>query len=145
MKRSKLPARLDVIEMLLKAKTPARVRAICEGAFTIQRLPVFDLLSMKETGEYFESKVIDWPICDSKLPRCLSEFADQFIAAKENPRFPRSGRKTTRPKQLWFLSRALAGAVFGLAPATATTLVPGARPEELRQARARQRQKRARS
>ena len=60
-----------------------------------------------------------WPISvTSPLPMYLSQYADEFIAAKKDPRFPRSGRPTSQLKQFWFLSRVLAGALYGIKPRT---------------------------
>lgn len=67
----------------------------------------------------------------SVLPLYLSEHAVEFVAALNDPRYPlASVRPTTRLKQLWFLSRALAGAIFGVKTRTAINLVGSRRPEQ---------------
>jgi hypothetical protein len=73
-----------------------------------------------------------WPISmGSVLPMYLTKHAVEFIAAKKDRRFPRSGRPSSRLKQLWFLSRALAGAIFGMKTRTAINIVGSKRPEQV--------------
>lgn len=111
----KVPGAPDIIERLLKARTPDRIRKLCADAF----IPVQGIMRP------------NWPISgESKLPSSLSQFATEFIEAKNDPRFPTSGRPTSRLKQLWFLSRALAGAVHGLRTRTAINLIGSVRPDE---------------
>src|SRR5713226_7987796 len=83
-------------------------------------------------------EVSAWPIAaGSVLPAYLAQHAAEFIAAKSDARFPRSDRPSTKLKQLWFLSRALAGAVFGVRTRTAINLVGAKNPERIfREARA---------
>jgi len=67
-------------------------------------------------------------------PHLPVQYAEQYVAALNDPRFPTcdtSKRSSTRLKQLWFLSRALAGAVFGVKPRTAINLVGSMRPEQV--------------
>jgi hypothetical protein len=106
-KRLKLPGEPEVLESLLQAKTPKQIRQICK-----------------------DSK--NWSISmGSVLPTHLSQHASEFIAAKDDSRFPQSTiRPTSRLKQLWFLSRALAGAVFGYRTRSAINLVGSIRPEQ---------------
>lgn len=102
-----VPGESEVIDELLKSQNAERIADICADA-------------------------PNWPIAmGSVLPMYLCEHAAAFIAAKNNPRFPRSDRPTTTLKKLWFLSRALAGAVFEIEPRTAINLVGSKRPEEV--------------
>lgn len=61
----------------------------------------------------------------------MSQFAEEFVEAKRDPRYPRSNRPSNQLKQLWFLSRALAGAVYGVKTRTAINLVGSMRPERV--------------
>lgn len=62
----------------------------------------------------------------------LGQYACEFIAARKDTRFLRStDRPTSRLKQLWFLSRALAGALYGVGTRTAMNLVGSMRPEQM--------------
>lgn len=116
----------DVLDALFAAKTPNEVREICKDAFV--PIPVqFGLV-------YKNISVANWPLpggSGSPFPRYLSQHAEQFIAAKKDPRFPRSGRPTSQLKQLWFLSRALAGAVLGVRTRTALNLVGSKLPDQI--------------
>lgn len=121
----RVPGEPDVIERLFTAKTPEQIAEICADAFSVRRVQI-------EPGVVREVKVRNWPISgDSMLPVYLSEFASEFIAARNDQRFPKSNRPTNRLKQLWFLSRALAGAVHGLKTRTAINLVGSLRPEQV--------------
>jgi hypothetical protein len=97
----------DVLEELLNAKTPESVLKIC-----------------KNSHNWLRSRL-------GILPYHLKEHAGEFIAAKKHPRFPLSRRPSTRLKQVWFLSRALAGAIFGVEVRTAINLVGSKRPEQI--------------
>jgi predicted nucleic acid-binding protein len=121
----KIPGEPRVLKALLGARTADRVRIICKDAYVPMTIEVRPGLKTK-------IQMQNWPIASgSVLPRCLSQYAEQFIAAKNDPRYPRSKRPTNNNKQLWFLSRALAGAVFGLKTRTAINLVGSLRPEEM--------------
>jgi hypothetical protein len=105
--KKKTPGDPDVLRKLLQAPTPETLRRICEDA-------------------------PNWPIpSGSALPCYLSEYAERFIAALNDPRFPNSPRPSNRLKQLWFLSRALAGAIFGYKTRSAINLVGSKRPEQV--------------
>ncbi len=124
-KQVRVPGRPEVMKALLQARTPEEVRTICEDAFVSRTIQIGDITK--------EVRMPNWPIpVGSPLPRYLSEYASEFLAAKSDPRFPKS---TTRPssqlKQLWFLSRALAGALYGVRTRTAINLVGSMRPEQL--------------
>jgi hypothetical protein len=121
----KVPGRPDVIEALLRAQTPDEVQNICRDAFVLTNI----------TAEPRVTKQVmmpNWPIpAGSVLPRYLSEYAAEFIAAKNDARFPRSDRDSSVLKRLWFLSRTLAGALYGVKPRTAVNLVGSKTPEKI--------------
>jgi hypothetical protein len=78
----------------------------------------------------------NWPIeRGSMFPEYLAKHAESWIKALNDPRFPGGRSSQKRPsnerKQLWFLARALAGAVYGIEPSTAVAFVGSMRPEEL--------------
>jgi hypothetical protein len=105
-RKVRVPGEPSVIEALFQAKTPEEVSQICKDS-------------------------PNWPISiHTVLPHYLTRCASEFIAAKNDPRFPRSKRPSSRLKQLWFLSRALAGAIHGYETRTAINLVGSIRPEE---------------
>jgi hypothetical protein len=119
----------DVINALLDPRTtPERVRDICKEAFMSRSFEV-------EPGVMKEVEVPAWPIPPgSPFPGYLSQYAEQYVEALRDRRFPRcdvSARPSTRLKQFWFLSRALAGALFGVSTRTAINLVGSLRPEEI--------------
>jgi len=119
----KVPGEEEVIRQLLDPKTtPAEVRELCKES----------LMTVDYKGR--EVEVEAWPIPPgSTLPTYLAQYAEQYVAALHDPRFPRadiSERPSTRLKQFWFLSRALAGALYGISTRTAINLVGSLRPEE---------------
>lgn len=120
-----VPGEPEIIDKLLSTDSPDRIRRMCARAF----LPPQRLKG--EDGQVYEIPRPAWPISgQSLLPTCLSKYAEQFIEARKDPRFPKSGRPTSRLKQLWFLSRALAGAVHGMATRTAINQIGSVRPDE---------------
>ena len=124
-KQLRIPGEPRVLKALLRARTPERVRKICKDAFVTIKVEV-------EQGIYRKVEFQNWPIADgSVFPRYLSQYAEQFIAAKNDRRFPRSNRPSNELKQRWFLSRALAGALFGVKTRTAVNLVGSKRPEQI--------------
>lgn len=127
-KELKVPGEADVINVLLDPNTtPEQVRGLCKEAVMARIVEV-------EPGDRREVEVLAWPIPPgSPLPTYLSQYAEQFVAARHDPRFPNCdvlARPTNRLKQFWFLSRALAGALFGVKTRTAINLVGSLRPEE---------------
>lgn len=122
----KVPGKPEVMQALLQARTPEEVRTICKDAFVPRIIQI-------EPGITKEVIVPNWPIpAGSVLPRYLSEYASEFLAAKSDPRFPKSTKRpSSELKQLWFLSRALAGALYGVTTRTAINLVGSRRPEEV--------------
>ena len=99
------------VEGLLVTQTPDRVRETCKNAFPpTMTLPV----NLKEEVE------VAGYLGGDDLARILETYAEQFIAAKHEKKYPRSAtRASSRRKQLWFLSCALAGAVYGIKTRTA--------------------------
>ncbi len=121
----RIPGKPEIIGMLLKAKTADQVRSICEDAFIARTVE-------RPDGTKREVMWPNWPISvGSVLPMYLSEYAAQFVAAKNDERYPRSERPSTLLKQLWFLSRALSGALHGVEVRTAINLVGSKRPEQM--------------
>jgi hypothetical protein len=103
----KIPGEPGVLKLLLQEDNPSALQKICETS-------------------------PNWPIpYGSALPFYLSNHAREFIAAKLDRRFPASSRPSNRLKQLWFLSRALAGAVFGIKTRTAINLVGSKLPDQI--------------
>ncbi len=121
----KVPGKPEVIEALLNANTLEQVRGICTDAFAPRTIQT-------EAGPR-EVIMPKWPIAaGSVLPRYLAEYASEVVAATHDPRFPKSTtRPSSRLKQLWFLSRALAGALYGVTTRTAINLVGSKTPEEV--------------
>lgn len=124
----KIPGETEVVEVLLDPNTtPKQINELCKDAFMTRRITIG-----KETRDV---EVPAWPIPPgSTLPMYLSRYAEQYVAALHDPRFPRcdvSIRRSTRLKQFWFLSRALAGALFGVSVRTAINLVGSLRPEQM--------------
>ena len=126
MKVLKIRGEPEFISDLLQAETPEQVSKICDDAFSV-------VVREVQPGVMRELKLPNLPISvGSVLPSYLSQYASAFIAAKRDPRFPKStNRPSSRLKQLWFISRALAGALFGLSTRTAINLVGSKRPDEI--------------
>jgi hypothetical protein len=123
----RVPGESDVIEVLLNPRTtPQKIRELCKESL-MTRL-------FKIGNDTREVEVPAWPIVvGSTLPTYISEYAEQYVAALNDPRFPScdvSDRPSSRLKQFWFLSRALAGALYGVRTRTAINLVGSLRPEE---------------
>jgi len=125
-KQVRVPGKPEVMQALLQARTPEEGRTGCDGAFVPRTIQI-------EPGVSREVMMPNWPIpAGSTLPRYLSEYASEFLAAKSDPRFPKSTTSTSSQlKQLWFLSRALAGALYGVRTRTAINLVGSMRPEQI--------------
>lgn len=122
----KEPGRPEVLRALLNASTVAEIRKLCEGAYKMTRGEV-------RAGVYKDLKVEAWPIeFGSVFPEYLSKYAEQFIAARHEPRFPRSDRPSSGKKRLWFLACALAGAVLGIETRTAVNLLVGVKRPTMR-------------
>lgn len=125
-KRLAVPGEPDVLSDLLNADNREQVLRSCESAFAMVEREV-------APGIVRKVKWPNWPISvGSTLPHNLAKFASEFVAAKRDSRYPKSTqRPSTRLKQLWFLSRALAGAIFGVKTRTAINLVGSKRPEQI--------------
>jgi hypothetical protein len=124
----RVPGEHDIIQALLNPDiTPQQIRELCKESLMTRFITVG--LVTKEV------EVPAWPIVlGSTLPTYLSEYAEQYVAALNDPRFPScdvSERPSNRLKQFWFLSRALAGALYGVTARTAINLVGSLRPEEV--------------
>jgi hypothetical protein len=121
----KIPGEPDMLRALLQARTPKQVRQICKDAFVTREVEV-------EPGRTRSRLVPNWPLSGgSVLPYHLSRQAKEFVAARRDRRFPRSDRPSNQLKQLWFLARALAGALFEIKARTAINLVGSRRPEQM--------------
>jgi hypothetical protein len=125
----KVPGECDVIDVLLDARTtPEQIRELCKEAVMTRWFET-------QPGVHKEVEVPAWPIpAGSTFPTYLSQYAEQYVAALRDPRFPRcdiATRPSNRLKQFWFLSRALAGALYGVTTRTAINLVGSLRPEEI--------------
>ena len=88
-------------ERLLTASTPEEVKAVCDES------PYW--LNPKRGAVTFHSR--------------LSENAAAFAAAKQDPRWPRSNRPTSRGRQIRFLARSMAGLSMGISTRTAQDLL----------------------
>lgn len=124
----RIPGEPELIAILLDCNTTAeQLREICKEAVMTRTVEV-------EPGVTREIEVPAWPLLPgSPFPTYLAQYADQYVEALRDPRFPTcdvSTRPSTRLKQFWFLSRALAGALFGVSTRTAINLVGSLRPEE---------------
>jgi hypothetical protein len=121
----RIPGEPDVFDALLSAQTTEQVKEICRDALTE--------VTREIHGVERKLTVPNWPISSgSVLPMYLSQYAAEFLAAKTHPKYPRSAtRPTTRLKQIWFLSRVLAGALYGVRARTAVNLVGSKRPEQV--------------
>jgi hypothetical protein len=121
----RIPGKPEVVRSLLKAKTAEQVKSICEDAFIPRTFE-------RPDGTKREILWPNWPISvGSLLPMYLSQYATQFVAAKKDERYPHSDRPSTLLKQLWFLCRALSGALHGVEVRTAINLVGSKRPEQM--------------
>src|SRR5579872_3091782 len=116
-KEIKLPGEPDVIKVLLDPNTtPEQIREVCKDAVMPRTVTIGSETRIVEVSA--------WPIpSGDPFPTYLAQFAEQYVDALSDPRFPRSDRPSSRLKQFWFLSRALAGALYGISPRTAINLV----------------------
>jgi hypothetical protein len=123
----RIPGEPEVIGILLDHKTtPEQLREICKESVMTRTVDVAPGLTK-------EVEVPAWPLPPgSPFPTYLAQYAEQYVAALNDPRFPSCAlRPSNRLKQFWFLSRALAGALFGVTTRTAVNLVGSLRPEEI--------------
>jgi hypothetical protein len=125
MKAVKVPGRPAILESILNAQSPKEIRKICRDSHITKSIRLC-------SGEIKAVSICTWPISlGSVLPKYLSDYANAFLAAKRHNRFPRSTRPTSQRKRLWFLSRALAGAVYGWRVRTAINLVGSKTPDQI--------------
>jgi len=77
----KVPGEPEVITKLLEAETPDQVREVCKDAFAQVNCEI-------APGVFKELTLPNWPITvGSVLPRYLTEYASEFLAAKSDFRF----------------------------------------------------------
>jgi len=88
-------------ERLLQATTPEEVRAVCDES------PFW--LNPKRGATEFH--------------RVLSENPESLLAAKLDPRWPRSNRPTSQGRRIRFLARSMAGITMGIRIRTAQDLL----------------------
>ena len=133
----RIPGEPGIVAQVLGATKPEEIVEICRDVFSVRRDEI-------EPGVFTETPVPNWPISgNSELPKYLCQCAAEFIDAKNDPRFPRSSRPTNRLKQFWFLSRALAGAVYGITPRTAINIIGSIRPDEMFESQSAKRKRKA--
>jgi hypothetical protein len=120
------PAQPAVLQALLAATEPDQVRAICRTAFKRVRAEI-------RPGVFDYVTVANWPIEDgSQFPFYLSKHAEQFLSAKKEKKFPKaSNRPSSRDRQLWVFSCALAGAVHDTASRTVINLLGSRRRKKV--------------
>lgn len=99
----------DLWIQLLQATTAEQVRAVCDQS-------QFWLNPKRGATEFH---------------RMLSDQAESFLAAKQDPRWPRSDRPTNQGKRIRFLARALAGITMGISVRTAQDLLARTEKEKL--------------
>ena len=61
----------------------------------------------------------------------LSQYADRFLAAKQDRRFPKSDRPTNKGRQIRFLARSMAGITVGISIRTAQDLLAKTEKEKV--------------
>ncbi len=96
-----VPPERDLLDALLQARTPKQVRTICRRSRY--------WLNPRWGGRVYV--------------KYLYDHADQFLRAKDDPRYPRSTRPSSYDKRLRFLARAMAGITLGRRPRTAIDLL----------------------
>lgn len=113
-----------IVQELFAASTAAEVVQLCEQHFPVE------LIEISVPDYTMDSPMVctvETSETQHPLGELLTTHADAFIAAKNHSRFPRSSRKSSRDKQLWFMARFLAGAVCGLTGRTAIDRIPAYR------------------
>jgi len=104
-----MPGEPHIVDALLTAKTADGIQRICNRSLWLRKS------TMGHLPLYLRQR----------------QFAQRLVDAKKDRHYPRSPRPTTRLKQLWFLSRALAGALNGVATRTAINLVAVGDPDKM--------------
>lgn len=100
----------NILDGLLTLRSAAQVRRFCDEQFKPDQMAVVDPLGEDEVT-YIKLR--------DPLAELLTFHAEAFISALRDNRFPKSSRKSSRKKRLWFLARVLAGAKYGLKARTA--------------------------
>jgi hypothetical protein len=114
-KTTKGGANPDVVQALLAATIPQRIREICETQLGSEMVKVFNPRTTKTQGQPIAVR--------SHFYETLWHQAGRFIAAKNHTKFPNGRpRKSTLLEQLWFLSRAIAAAAHNRAINTVLNL-----------------------
>jgi hypothetical protein len=112
------------VDALLAAEALNRVREICASAN-----PAWPSGRRQWLPDGMDAELINEE--RPTLAEALSRHANEFIAAKKDRRYPKSvNRPTSQIKRLWFISVALAGAVYGVELRTAIDALGATRPEE---------------
>lgn len=110
---------------LLNAANGNEVRLICRGAFRTVSAEVRE-------GQWQDVEVPRWPIDQgSMFPYYLSEYAEQFVAARNEPRYPRSTRPSSEAKRLWFSACAVAAGVTKIEIRTAINKLGSMPPSDI--------------
>ena len=133
---SRMPGKPEVVRALLTSHSAAEVRQICKGAFRLRVVDVYQPMSSEGgprcvlAGQH-RTKVLNWPIINGdRLPNFLLRYAEQFVVAKTDARYPASTRMTSELKRLWYLSRTLAGASLGITTRSAINVLGSLKPKE---------------
>jgi hypothetical protein len=151
----------ETLDALLAAESPGQVREIWGEAYTFTTIPALRPATGTEGDPFIpdgemETRISNWPPArrEGRIPRemddelieemgltladALFRYAEQFIGAKRDRRYPKSmSRPTSQLKRIWFVSVALAGAVCGVEVRTAIDAVGATRPEQRDSAEAR--------
>lgn len=142
-----IPPEPEIFDGLLQAKTARQVRMLCKrsqywqpldgGGLALRaggsnlRITLLNclpderrfafLFSIEDPSERFRTFQRFRDRASAFFPRLqeLYEHADEFLALKQGPRFPRSTRPSSREKQLRFLARGMAGITVRRSPRTA--------------------------
>ncbi len=114
----RVPGVPQLIDAMFRATAANQFKKICADGFG--------------TGKAGDRSEPTWQVSTgSLLPSALQRHASQFIKAKASSKSPKSSRETSRLKQIWFLSRALAAAEQGISTRTAINLLGSVRPDEV--------------
>jgi len=103
------PDEHDLWVRLLQARTPEQVRAICDESLY--------WLNPKRGAIQFHY--------------ILTENAKSFLAALEDPRWPKSDRPTNQGRRIRFLARSMAGITMGISIRTAQDLLAKTEKQKL--------------
>jgi hypothetical protein len=122
----------DALLDLLAATTAERVREVCETQLSSDPLETIDPIMLVNPGHFVNRRPRKRPKVLSDFAQSIHYYAEQFIAAKNHRKFPNGRtRKSTLLEKLWFLSRALAGAIYTREVGTVLNLIPSTRPDQI--------------